>query len=107
MKVTTINHYPSNPNVTHGVTKEIVKPHVVVPQIKQCQVATTNNPQYANKSESLRLQVKKIPIDGNSWAHHNALLATIRRKLQSSVIVHPIQNSHMVFQKRLQNPIVH
>jgi hypothetical protein len=37
---------------------------MVVPQIKQCQVATINNPQYAIESESLQLQVKKCPIDG-------------------------------------------
>jgi hypothetical protein len=65
MKVTTISHCPSNPNFTHGVAKEVAKPqHVVVPQIEQCKVATINNPQYAIKSESLQLQVKKCPIDG-------------------------------------------
>jgi hypothetical protein len=61
MKVTTINHCPSNPNFTHGVAKP---QHVVVPQTKQCKVATINNPQYAIKSESLQLQVKTCPIDG-------------------------------------------
>jgi hypothetical protein len=65
MKVTTISHCPSNPNLTHGGAKEVTKPqHVVVPQIKQRQVPTINNPQYATKSESLQLQVKKCPIDG-------------------------------------------
>jgi hypothetical protein len=36
----------------------------VVPQIKQHQMATTNNPHYATKSGSLQLQMKKSPIDG-------------------------------------------
>jgi hypothetical protein len=36
----------------------------MVPQIKQHQVATTNNLQYAIKSESLQLLVRKCPIDG-------------------------------------------
>jgi hypothetical protein len=36
----------------------------MVPQTKQHQVATTNNLQYATKSESLQLQVRKCPIDG-------------------------------------------
>jgi hypothetical protein len=48
-----------NPNFTHGVAKEVAKPqHVVVPQIKQRQVAIINNPQYATKSESLQLHVQ-------------------------------------------------
>jgi hypothetical protein len=39
----TINHCSSNPNFTHGVSKEVTKPHcVVVPQINQ-QVAMTWN----------------------------------------------------------------
>jgi hypothetical protein len=38
--------------------------HAMVPQIKQHQVATTNNPQYVIKSESLQLQGRKCPIDG-------------------------------------------
>ncbi len=64
-KVTTINHCPSNPNLTHVVAKEVAKPQdVVVPQIKQRQVAITNNPQHATKSEFLQLQVKKSPTNG-------------------------------------------
>jgi hypothetical protein len=64
-RFTTISSCPSNPNLIHGVAKEVAKPqHVVVPQIKQRQVTTINNPQYATKSESLQLQVKKCPIDG-------------------------------------------
>jgi hypothetical protein len=61
MKVMTISHCSSNPNFTHGVSKEVTKSHcVVVPQIKQHQVAITNNPHYATKSESLQLQVKHV-----------------------------------------------
>jgi hypothetical protein len=36
----------------------------MVAQIKQCQIAITNNLHYATKSESFKLQVKKRPIDG-------------------------------------------
>jgi hypothetical protein len=61
MKITTIGHYSSNPNFTHGVSKEVRKPHcAVVPQIKQLLLAITNNPHYAIKSESLQLQVKNV-----------------------------------------------
>jgi hypothetical protein len=64
-RFTAINFCPSNPNLIQGVPKEVAKPqHVVIPQIKQREVATINNPQYAIKSESLQLQVKKCPIDG-------------------------------------------
>ncbi len=36
----------------------------MVPQIKQHEVVTINNMQYATKNESLQLQVRKCPIDG-------------------------------------------
>jgi hypothetical protein len=36
----------------------------MAPQIKHGQLTTTNNPQYASKSESLQLQVRKCPIYG-------------------------------------------
>jgi hypothetical protein len=36
----------------------------MVPQIKQLQVATTNNPHYAIENESLQLQVKICAIKG-------------------------------------------
>jgi hypothetical protein len=36
----------------------------MVPQIKQHQVATINNPHYATKSEILQLLMAKCPIDG-------------------------------------------
>jgi len=36
----------------------------MLPQIKQHQVTTTNNPHYATKSEILQLLVAKCPIDG-------------------------------------------
>jgi hypothetical protein len=65
MKVVTIRHCSSNPNFTHGITRNITKPLcVVMPQIKQCQVAILNNPQDAIKSESLQFQVRKCPIYG-------------------------------------------
>jgi hypothetical protein len=57
----TICHCSSNPKFTHGVSKEVTKPHcVLVPQIKQCQVAITINPNYATKIESLQLQIKNV-----------------------------------------------
>jgi hypothetical protein len=65
MKVTIISHCPSNPNLTHGVTKEVAKPQcVVAPQINQGQLTTTKNPQYATKNESLQFQMRKCPIYG-------------------------------------------
>jgi hypothetical protein len=65
MKVMTISHCSSNLNLTHGVTRKVVKPQrAMAPQIKQGQLTTTNNPQYAIKSESLQLQVRKCPIYG-------------------------------------------
>ncbi len=64
MKVATINHCSSNPNLTH-ILKEVTKPLLaMVPQIKQCQVAITNNLHYATESESFKFQMKKRPIDG-------------------------------------------
>jgi hypothetical protein len=36
----------------------------MLPQIKQHQATTTNNPHYATKSEILQLLVAKCPIDG-------------------------------------------
>jgi hypothetical protein len=60
-KVTTINHSSSNPKFTYVVSKEVTKPHcALLPQIKQCQVATTINPHYATNNESLQLQVKNV-----------------------------------------------
>jgi hypothetical protein len=65
MKVTTLNHFSSNPSFTHRITKKVVKPqHAVAAQIKQGQLTTTSNPQYATKNESLQLQVTKCPIYG-------------------------------------------
>jgi hypothetical protein len=62
-------------------------------------MAIINNLHYAIRSESLQLQVKKCPIDGQQWAHENALLATIRQRLQQLVIVHSIQ-THTWCRKR-------
>jgi len=36
----------------------------MVPQIKQCHMAITNNLHYAIKSESFKFQMKERPIDG-------------------------------------------
>jgi hypothetical protein len=64
MKVATINHCSSNPNLTH-ISREVIKPlFAMVPQIKQCQVAITNNLHYATKSESFKFEMKKCLIDG-------------------------------------------
>jgi hypothetical protein len=63
MKVAIINHCSSNPNLTH-ISREVTKPLLaMVPQIKQCQLAITNNLHYATKSESFKFQMKKRPID--------------------------------------------
>ncbi len=40
----------------------------------------------------------------DTWAHHNALFATIKQRLRQSIIMHPIQASHTASQERLQNP---
>jgi hypothetical protein len=56
--------------------------HTMVRQIKHHQVATTNNAQYATKSESLQLQGQKCPIDGQhmgmpqciSYNHHSLFI---------------------------------
>ncbi len=40
----------------------------------------------------------------DTWAHHNALFATTKRRLRQSIIIHPIQASHTASQERLQNP---
>jgi hypothetical protein len=64
MNIAIMSHFSSNPNFTHGVTREVAKPKcVMVPQIKQLQVVTTNNPHYAIESEFLQLQVKICAID--------------------------------------------
>jgi hypothetical protein len=64
MKVATINYCSSNPNLTH-LSREVTKPLLVmVPQIKQCHMAITNNLHYAIKSESFKFQMKERPIDG-------------------------------------------
>jgi hypothetical protein len=55
-----IQSKPHTPHQKKGCKTQ----RVMVPQIKQHQVATTNNLQYATKSESLQLLVRKCPIDG-------------------------------------------
>jgi hypothetical protein len=60
MNVATMSHFSANLNFTHGVAREVAKPQcVMVPQIKQLQVVTINNPHYAIKSEFLQLHVNR------------------------------------------------
>jgi hypothetical protein len=53
----------SKPHTLHH-KKGCKTQRAMVPQIKQHEVATINNMQYATKNESLQLQVRKCPIDG-------------------------------------------
>jgi hypothetical protein len=36
----------------------------------------------------------------NTWAHNNPLFATTKRRLQQSIIIHPIQASHTASPER-------
>ncbi len=98
----TISHYSSNLNFTHGVTREVAKPQcAVAPQIKQGQLTTTNNPQYAIKNESLQLQMRKCPIYGQHMGAPQCITCNYYTKV--ATIIHCSSNPNVthVSQERL------